>query len=143
MSSTGNSEPKTAAVTVEVRYAETDQMGVVHHAVYPVWFELARTQLCRETGFSYDRIEASGYYLIVTQLSIEYRQSARYPDLVKTECRLERFASRGLGFSYRVSSGDRLLARGSTEHVWVEIASGKPCRIPDGLSRPFKDLLAP
>jgi len=135
-------QSKTAAVTVEVRYAETDQMGVVHHSVYPVWFELARTQLCRQTGFSYDQIEASGHYLLVTGLTVDYRKSARYPDSVTTECRLERFASRGLRFTYRVTAAGTLLARGSTDHVWVAAATGKPCRVPAHLERPFA-LLAP
>lgn len=131
---------KTAAVTVEVRYAETDQMGVVHHSVYPIWFELARTRLCRQTGFSYDQIEASGYFLLVTKLSIDYRKSARYPDRVTTECRLDRFASRGLRFAYRVTANGDLLARGTTDHVWVEVASGRPCRIPQKLAGPFAAL---
>ncbi|MCP4201398.1 MAG: acyl-CoA thioesterase [bacterium] len=133
--------PRSASVTVEVRYAETDQMGVVHHAVFPVWFELARTRLCRHTGFSYAQIEASGYLLLVTKLSIDYRKSARYPDEVVTTCRLERLASRGLRFGYEVHVHDELLARGTTEHVWFEVASGKPCRVPDRLAAPFASLL--
>ena len=104
------SEARTASVTVEVRYAETDQMGVVHHSVYPVWFELARTALCRQTGFAYDAIEASGYYLLVTKLSVEYRKSARYPDRVTTRCQLDRFASRALRFGYTVTAGGSVLA---------------------------------
>ena len=117
-------------------------MGVVHHAVYPIWFELARTHLCRRTGFSYAEIEASGYFLLVTKLSLDFRKSARYPDEVTSTCRLERFASRGLGFGYQVHADDALLARGATEHVWVEIATGKTCRIPEHLAEPFADLLA-
>lgn len=135
-----------ATVTVEVRYAETDQMGVVHHAVYPVWFELARTHLCRQTGSSYAEIETTGYFLLVTRLSVDYRKSARYPDEVAITCRLRRFASRGLHFGYEVRAlrkpDNELLARGVTEHVWVEIATGKPCRIPEHLSEPFASLLS-
>ncbi|MFQ5528456.1 MAG: acyl-CoA thioesterase [Thermoanaerobaculia bacterium] len=134
------SNPTTAAVTVEVRYAETDQMGVVHHSVYPVWFELARTEFCRQTGYPYDRIEASGYHLLVTRLSVDYRRSARYPDRVTTECWIERLAGRGLRFSYRVAANGSQLARGTTDHVWIDAASGKPCRMPEHLSGPFAEL---
>lgn len=134
-------ESRVAAITVEVRYAETDQMGIVHHAVYPVWFELARTHLCRRTGFSYAEIEASGYLLLVTGLSIEYRKSARYPDEVTTTCRLQRCASRALTFGYDVHANGSLLARGATEHVWLETATGKPCRVPPHLAEPFAALV--
>lgn len=130
-----------AEVDIEVRYAETDQMGIVHHAVYPVWFELARTHLCARTGFSYAEIEASGYLLLVTALSVNYRQSVRYPDRVTTACRLERLASRGLRFGYEVRVGEALCARGATEHVWLEVASGRPCRTPGHLVDPFSRLL--
>ncbi len=134
-------DSRTASVTVDVRYAETDQMGVVHHAVFPVWFELARTRLCQLSGFSYAEIEASGYLLLVTRLSVDYRRSARYPDEVTTTCRLERFASRGLRFAYEVRAHDQLLARGATDHVWFETATGKPCRVPERLAQPFANLL--
>lgn len=136
------SDSPSAAITVEVRYAETDQMGVVHHAVYPVWLELARTQLCRQSGFSYAEIEASGYFLMVTGLDLEFRKAARYPDRVTTHCRLERYASRGLTFGYEVRAHDALLARGTTDHVWLEVSTRKPCRIPDHLAQPFAALLA-
>ncbi len=129
-------------VPIEVRYAETDQMGVVHHAVYPVWFEVARTRLCATSGVAYPEIERRGYYLLVTGLQVEYRRSARYGEDVAVRCWLDRFASRGLHFAYEVHGNGRLLVRGRTEHVWVEAASGKPCRIPDWVEQPFRDLAA-
>jgi len=132
--------PALASVTTEVRYAETDQMGVVHHAVYPVWFELARTHLCKQTGSSYAQIEESGFLLLVTKLTVEYRNAARYPDSVTTICRLDRFASRALRFAYDVLVDEKLLARGTTEHVWLNVATGKTCRIPAHLAEPFARL---
>ena len=65
---------------VRVRYAETDQMQIVHHANYLVWFELARTELCHQSGLHYSEIERNGYYLVVTQAEVKYRQGARYGD---------------------------------------------------------------
>jgi len=72
--------PVRATTEVEVRYAETDQMGVVHHANYLVWFELARTRLCTLSGFHYQEIEDLGYHLMVTSCQVDYRRGARYGD---------------------------------------------------------------
>lgn len=132
--------PARVPVSIEVRYAETDQMGVVHHANYLVWFELARTALCHETGFHYADIEKMGYLLMVTGAELRYLRGARYGDRVEVWCRLERFASRGLRFGYEVKRGDELLASGATEHIWVEAKSGRTCRIPAVLAEPFRRL---
>ncbi len=145
-------------IEVEVRYAETDQMGVVHHAVYPVWFEIARTALCRRTGFHYAEIERMGYLLMVTGVHVRYHRAIRYGDPVRVTCRLERMASRGMTFAYEVTgarphpsgSGNQSdpartwerMATGTTEHLWVDKASGRPCRIPEPL-RPGFEALAP
>ena len=75
--------PTSTTIDVEVRYAETDQMGVVHHSRYLVWFELARTQLCREAGHPYDEIEKKGLWLMVSGAHLSYRDGARYGDTVQ------------------------------------------------------------
>src|SRR5689334_16218839 len=80
------SHPLRATTDVEVRYAETDQMGVVHHANYVVWFELARTRLCSESGFHYADIEKLGYLLMVTGVEARYYRPARYGDVVRVVC---------------------------------------------------------
>ncbi len=135
-----SSAPIETAIEVEVRYAETDQMGVVHHANYLVWFELARTALCRESGYPYHEIERMGYMILVTGASLRYRRGARYGDRVTVTCAIERLASRALAFRYAVRRGDELLATGSTEHVWVEVATGRPCRMPEALRTSFQRL---
>lgn len=127
-------------VEVEVRYAETDQMGVVHHANYIVWFELARTALCQKSGYHYSEIEKLGYLLIVTRVEVRYGRSARYGETVQVDCWLERLTSRGLRFAYRVRRGDRTLASGATEHLWCVAETGKPCRTPEVLRQPFARL---
>lgn len=127
-----------ARVEVEVRYAETDQMGVVHHAVYPIWFELARTRLCEATGYHYSEIEKLGYRLMVTGIDIAYRRPARYGDTVEIRCRIARLGSRGLRFDYDILRGRDRLARGSTEHVWLEVDNNKVCRLPRPLAEPFR-----
>lgn len=130
----------TASVDVEVRYAETDQMGVVHHAEYLVWLELARTRLCELSGTSYAEIESGGHYLVVTGATLRYRGSARYGDTVTVDCRVEEMGSRRLVFGYSVRRGDEVLVTGSTEHVWVDRSTGRPCRIPKSLVEPFRRL---
>ncbi|MFN7963798.1 MAG: thioesterase family protein [Thermoanaerobaculia bacterium] len=127
-------------VEVEVRYAETDQMGVVHHSNYLVWFELARTRLCARTGTPYQEIEEQGYFLVVTGVGVRYRRSARYPDRLRIRCRLGELSSRGLTFVYEVLRGEELLATGETEHLWLERATGRPCRPPENLRQAFLAL---
>ncbi len=137
--------PVTTEIHVEVRYAETDQMGVVHHAVYPVWFELARTHLCAKTGFHYADIEKMGYFLMVTGLELEFRRSARYGDTLRVQCAIRRLGSRGLTFGYEIyRSGDhredKVLASGLTRHVWLRKEDSRPCRMPGELTGPFTEL---
>lgn len=128
---------------IEVRYAETDQMGVVHHANYVIWFELARTRLCARSGFHYAEVERMGYLLMVTGVEVKYRRPARYGDHVRVACWSERLQSRGVRFGYEVRRGDDLLATGATDHVWVEAGSGRPCRLPEVLREPFARLASP
>jgi acyl-CoA thioester hydrolase len=127
-------------IDVEVRYAETDQMGVVHHAEYVVWFEMARTRLCADSGWHYAEIERLGYHLMVTGVEVSYRRPARYGDTAQVACSLARLGSRGLAFAYRITRDGELLVRGTTEHVWVDRATGRPCRMPDVLAEPFRRL---
>jgi acyl-CoA thioester hydrolase len=133
-------EPVRCEVDVEVRYAETDQMGVVHHAQYVVWFEIARTRLCALSGTSYAEVERLGWLLMVTAVEVSYRRPARYGETPRVACWLERLGSRGLRFRYEVRREGELLVTGATEHVWVERASGRPCRTPEPLREPFKRL---
>ena len=134
------SEPRRTSTPVEVRYAETDQMGVVHHANYLVWFELARTRLCELSGFHYAEIEKLGYLLMVVGAELRYRRGARYGDTVDVACWIERFGSRGLRFAYEVTRAGDVLTTGATEHVWVELKTGRPCRTPEPLREPFARL---
>jgi len=134
------SEPVRQTIDVEVRYAETDQMGVVHHSVYLVWFEQARTRLCQTSGFHYAKIEKMGFNLVVTRAECRFVSGATYGDVVAVDSWLERLQSRGLRFGYGVRRGDEALASGTTEHIWVDRATGRPCRMPEVLREPFTRL---
>ena len=133
-------EPVRAEIDVEVRYAETDQMGVVHHAVYPVWFEVGRTRLCAEAGRPYADIERAGYFLVVSGVDVTYREGARYGDVITVRSWVDWVASRALQFGYQVRRGDSLLADGHTRHVWVDRSTGRHCRMPVDLVDPFLAL---
>jgi len=139
------SAPLQVDIEVEVRYAETDQMGIVHHSVYLVWFELARTRLCLESGYHYADIERLGHQLVVTRTSTRHVRGAHYGETVTVRCCLEQLSGRGLRFAYQVRLAERLLADGMTEHVWVRTETARPCRIPSVLVNPFRRLagLAP
>lgn len=108
-----------ASITVRVNYSETDQMGVVYHANYLVWFDRARTELMRDTGLSYKELEQQGVYLAVSEVKIRYRAAARYDDLVQIRCWVRELASRRVTFGYvveRAATGEQL-ATGETALV--------------------------
>ncbi len=132
--------PARSTVEVEVRYAETDQMGHVHHGNYVTWFELARTHLCALSGIPYAEVEATGFLMVVTAVEIRYRQPARYGETVGVSAWIERLGSRLTRFNYEVRRDGELLATGATEHVWVERESRRFCRIPEALRLPFARL---
>jgi acyl-CoA thioester hydrolase len=99
-----------------VDYSETDQMGVVYHARYLVWLDVARTELLRTTGISYRDLEAMGLRLAVSELSMRYRRAARYDDPIRVRTWIRERASRRITFGYAVEhegSGE-LLATAST-----------------------------
>jgi acyl-CoA thioester hydrolase len=122
------------AVSVRARYAETDAMGVVHHAVYPVWFEVARTALSHAVGVPYIDWERRGVLLMVGELRCRYRRPARYDDQVTVWVRVGEVASRRVVFEYRVEGPDgAVLAEGETRHVVVDRVSGRPTVLPEEL----------
>ena len=121
-------------VRLRARYAETDQMGVVHHAVIPVWFEAARTELARATGVTYLAWERRGIRLMVTDLTCRYRAPARYDDEVTILVAVAEVASRRVVFAYRVLAPDgAVVAEGETRHLAVDGESGRPVVIPADL----------
>ncbi|MGC8916047.1 MAG: acyl-CoA thioesterase [Thermoanaerobaculum sp.] len=124
------------AVSLRVRYAETDQMGVAHHAVYPVWFELARSELARSRGVPYGSWEARGYFLVVTEVHCRYLKPARYDQLVTVEVQVASLKSRSVVFFYAVrGENGELLAEGSTHHLLLSRKTGRPASFPEDLRK--------
>ncbi len=107
----------TSVTRIRVRYAETDAMGIVHHAVYPVWMELGRSDLLRELGQSYADWEKRGVMMSVAELHVRYRRPARYDELVEVRSRMADAGRRKVVFAYEVLRDGVLLAEGESVHV--------------------------
>lgn len=105
---------------LRVRYAETDQAGVVYHANYLIWFEVGRVELCREHGFNYRDMEREAdAFLPVTEARVKYRVPARYDDEIVVRTRVAELRSRAIKFVYEIrrARDGALLAAGETEHI--------------------------
>jgi acyl-CoA thioester hydrolase len=123
--------PRITETLVRVNYSETDQMGVVYHARYLVWFDIARTEHLRQLGMSYRELEAGGLRLAVSEVSVRYRQAAHFDDPVRIRCWVREAASRRVEFGYAVEHAEdnRLLATASTSLIALD-ASMTLTRLP-------------
>lgn len=131
-------EPHAPRTTIEfrVRYAETDQMGVVYHANYLVWCEIGRTELIRRRGSSYAELERDGVLLAVSEANLRYHASARYDDLVRVETWVEEVRSRAVTFGYLISrvDGDSTARLVSATTALVALdAEARPRKLPADL----------
>ena len=127
---------------VRVRYAETDQMGVVYHANYFVWFEVGRVELMRALGFEYKRMEAEDdCFIVVAEASCRYRESAKYDELLRVRTRIAQTGNRVVKYAYEIlrDSDDKLLATGETTHV-ICGKDGKPKQLPHKYRDKFRSL---
>jgi acyl-CoA thioester hydrolase len=122
----------TSVSRVRVRYAETDQMGVVYYANYFVWFEVGRTDLLREAGWTYRSMEAEGFSLPVIEAHCVYRQAVKYDDDLEILTNGTLVSPVRVRFDYEVVRGEdrTLLAGGYTVHATLD-QTGRPCRLPD------------
>ena len=116
--------------SVSVRYAETDRMGVAHHASYLLWFELARTGLLRAAGHAYRDLETNNVRLPVLEYGCKFLKSADYDDALRIETSIRELRSRTVTFVYLVHRGEELIAEAFTHHVCVD-DEFKPRRFPD------------
>jgi acyl-CoA thioester hydrolase len=121
---------------LRVRYAETDQMGVVYHANYLVWCEIGRTDYIRSLGRSYADMEADGITLAVSEATMRFVGSARYDDPIAVYTRLTTVRSRAMAFSYRIEHAEsgRELVTATTTLVALD-RTGRPARLPDAVLR--------
>jgi acyl-CoA thioester hydrolase len=101
-------------ITIRVRYAETDRMGLLHHAHYPVYFEQGRTELLRARGYSYRDLEDQGFLLVLTRLQVRFRSPARYDDQLTLRTTVLRTTSVKIEHRYELFRDGTLLAEGQT-----------------------------
>ena len=120
------------SMEIRVRYCECDPMGVVHHTVYPVWFEMGRTELLRSTGRNYRDLEAAGIFLAVVRMQVAYRRPARYDDLLRLETTLTDAGHVKIEHAYELHRGDELLCTGATTLACLD-RDGKARALPEGL----------
>ena len=118
-----------ARAQITVRYAETDMMGIVYHANYLPWFEVARTQLLREQGFPYRQLETDGYRLPVLEVAAKYRRPALYDDTLTIVATIREKPLLRIRIDYEVFRGDELLATGQSAHAFCDL-TGRPTRPP-------------
>ena len=121
---------------LRVRYAETDQMGVVYHANYLVWCDMGRTDFIRRCGVSYAEMERDGILLAVSELSARYHAAALYDDLIRVRTTLAEVRSRMISFDYLISNAltNKRLVSAHTTLISVD-RSGKPVALPPELRR--------
>jgi acyl-CoA thioester hydrolase len=118
-------------------------MGIAHHSNYIVWFEIGRTDLCRQTGFPYAEIERRGYLLVVTEVVCRFRVPFRYDEEVVIRTTVAEAASRSMRFAYelRNASEDVVHANGSSSHLWLDRETRKPVRADEEVMRAFAPFL--
>lgn len=116
---------------ITVRYAETDQMGVTHHAVYPIWYEAARTELIKATGISYSELEKLGVMTPVAELSCRYTGVTHYEDVVTVWCWISRLTPARIEFSYALycENDEKPRNTGKSMHGWVDSKTFRPINL--------------
>jgi acyl-CoA thioester hydrolase len=131
--SKSTAQPEFIETTVNVRYAETDQMGIVYYANYLIWFEVGRVAWCKAKGFHYAEMESKdGRFLMVAEASCRYKAPARFEDDVVVRTALAKATDRVIRYRYEIcrKSTGQLLVTGETAHVITDL-SFRPARLPD------------
>lgn len=123
----------TGEIQIRVRYAETDRMGLLHHANYLVYFEQGRTELLRQSGRTYRDLEDEGFFLVLAKIEVRYRLPARYDDLLTLRTIVTRRTPVRIEHRYEVLRGAELLAEGSSTLACVDRA-GQLQAMPEWLS---------
>jgi acyl-CoA thioester hydrolase len=128
----GHMHVQTHTIEIVPRYAETDKAGMIHHSVYPVWFEMGRTELLRANGIAYRDLEEAGISFVVAQLTVKYRRPAMYDEKLLLETQCSAVTAGKVEHRYRLTrnSNGVLLAEGTTVLAHID-GDGRVRRIPE------------
>ena len=122
-------------MTFRVRYAEPDQMGIVHHANYPVYYEMGRTEMFREIGLPYDEMERRGIMLPLVDLHCDYKKPAYYDQELTLTTMVKAMPSTRIRFDYRLTNqAGETINEGYTTLVFIDSQKRRPVRIPTDLA---------
>ena len=122
---------QTYTITIVPRYCETDQAGVIHHSVYPIYFEMGRTELLRANGMAYKDLEREGFFMVVAELKLKYRRAAYYDEKLELTTTCSNITAAKIEHTYRLIRPETgiLLVEGSSILACVD-ENGKPHRVP-------------
>ncbi|MDR5658682.1 thioesterase family protein [Serpentinicella sp. ANB-PHB4] len=112
-------------IKINPRYSETDQMGIIYHANYLVWFEVARTETLQKYGINYKEMEDQDIMLPVIEANCKYKSSAKYGDEITIKTSIANMGASRVKFNYTVMKADRILAEGFTEHAFMSAKKGR------------------
>lgn len=127
---------------IKVRYVETDQMGVVHHSNYPIYFEAARVHWLEEFGLAYHQLEKDGLMMPIYDMQVKYHSPAYFGDTLSVEVSLRDLKLTKLKFDYRIFDlHDKVITTGSTTLVFMNASTRKPIRCPEWLREKLQKAL--
>lgn len=126
-------------ISFRVRYGETDQMGVVYHGNYAQYLEMGRVEWLRSLGFSYKKMEEEGIILPVISLQINFKKSAVYDDLIRVVTILKKKPFVKIEFEYKIyNEADEILAEAHTVLAFIDKATKRPMKCPEGILQKIK-----
>ncbi len=121
---------------IDVRYAETDAMGIVHHSVYAIWFEQARSEIFKANGIPFSTFESEGYHSPLLSLEVQFLKPCRYGETVDIHLHLAQIDRLRFCFEYRLTVSGELRTTGRTTHIFT--FHDKPCRhAPEAVMKTF------
>ena len=119
-------------IFIRIRYGETDQMGVVHHGNYALYLEMGRTEWLRTFGISYSQMEREGVMLPVISMSLNYKKSAYYDDVVKVKTQLKKTPAVKIEFEYEITNeAGEILVQANTVLAFINMKTRRPMKCPD------------
>ena len=127
-------------IPIRVRYGETDQMGVVHHGNYALYMEMGRIEWLRKLGISYKKMEQEGVMLPVISMSLNFKKSACYDDVIKVKTQLKKISAATIEFDYEIfDAKDEILTTANTVLAFINTKTLKPKRVPKYFLDALKD----